>query len=133
MVADYGMEPLRVRRFLLIFILEALVGMIRIDGHVYRFMGPKDIGVNDVLPQKTVQVYPTQTVYTFGNSMIDLTVTFSTPTIPTDLEKLSYPVTFITFKVHTKDQTKHNIQIYYDNTGEILLCVPLHSSQVNLS
>eukprot|EP00027_Filamoeba_sp_ATCC50430_P018881 CAMPEP_0168578218 /NCGR_PEP_ID=MMETSP0413-20121227/21212_1 /TAXON_ID=136452 /ORGANISM="Filamoeba nolandi, Strain NC-AS-23-1" /LENGTH=717 /DNA_ID=CAMNT_0008612043 /DNA_START=1 /DNA_END=2154 /DNA_ORIENTATION=+ len=101
--------------------VKALVGMIRIDGHVYRFMGPKDIGVNDVLPQKSVQVYPTQTVYTFGNSVLDLTVTFTTPTIPTDLEKLSYPVTFISFKVQIRDGHKHSVQIYYDNTGELVV------------
>ena len=95
--------------------------MIRIDGKVYRFMGPTDIGVDDVIPQQSVNVYPTQTIYTFENSMIVLTVTFTTPTIPRELETLSLPVTFISFKVEAKDNHKHSIQIYYDNTGMFLI------------
>ena len=100
--------------------IKALTGIIRVDGKSYRFMGPAPSNpVNDVIPQKSVRVQPTQTLYTFQNDKITFEVTFSTPTIPTDLDLLSQPVTYITFKVSSNDGQTHQVEVYYDQTAEI--------------
>lgn len=85
---------------------KALAGAIRVDGKPYRFMGiggDSGIPVDDVIKQTSVTVEPTQTYYTFTNAEVVLTVRFTTTTIPTDLDLLSQPVTYITFAVSTND------------------------------
>jgi hypothetical protein len=104
--------------------VKALVGAIRVDGKTYRFMGPGGPGgipVDDVITQKSVRVEPTQTYYIFQNDQVTLQVRFSTPTIPTDLDLLSQPVSYITFDVTSNDGRDHEIEIYYDQTAEIVV------------
>src|ERR1700746_1555582 len=50
-----------------------LVSLIRIEGKTYRLMGnePKNV---PALPQRSVQVLPTQTYYNFGNELIRVTL-----------------------------------------------------------
>ena len=103
--------------------IKALTGAIRVDGKAFRFMGPGSSGggipADDVISQTSVKVAPTQTFYTFDNDQITLVVRFSTPTIPTDLDMLSKPITYISFQVTAKDGQAHQIEIYYDQTAEI--------------
>jgi hypothetical protein len=46
-----------------------------------------------------LQVYPTQSVFTFGAKGVELTVTFTTPLLTDDIEVMSRPVTYLTFSV----------------------------------
>eukprot|EP01116_Phalansterium_solitarium_P005885 TRINITY_DN180_c2_g1_i1.p1 TRINITY_DN180_c2_g1~~TRINITY_DN180_c2_g1_i1.p1 ORF type:complete len:689 (-),score=250.82 TRINITY_DN180_c2_g1_i1:82-2148(-) len=102
--------------------IKALSGIIRIDGSAYRFMGPADGRTlpNAAIPQLNVTVLPTRTVYVFGTSSVQLSVTFATPTVPTDFDLLSMPVTYITYDVVSVDGGSHDVQLYYDNSGEIV-------------
>lgn len=103
---------------------KAIGGAIRIDGKTYRYMGPggdSGIPTDDVITQKSVVVLPTQTVYTFETAEVSLEVKFSTPTIPTDLQLLSQPVTYISFVVSSLDGAQHDVELYYDQTAEIAI------------
>jgi hypothetical protein len=100
--------------------IQAFVGLIRVDGQAYRFMGPSDQAGGAMPPamiQTDLQIYPTTTIFFFKNDKVELQVHFSTPLLPTDYDLLSRPITFITIKV--KPLGTHNIQLYLDNTGEI--------------
>lgn len=99
----------------------SLAGMIRIDGQVYRFMGKDSDLVEEVAKQVNLTVYPTQTVYTFQQNGVQLTLTFSTPGY-TDFALQSgllyVPITYLTFDVLSMDGNTHSVQLYYDNTAE---------------
>jgi hypothetical protein len=100
--------------------IKALVGMIRIDGQAYRFMGPENQAGGTIPPaiaQTDVQVYPTRTIFQFANDKARLQVIFSTPLLADDYDLLSRPITYITVRVQPLG--KRNIQIYLDSTGEI--------------
>ena len=104
---------------------KALTGAIRVDGKPYRFMGPGGnnggIPVADVISQQSVTVKPTQTYYVFANDQVTLRVTFTTSTIPSDLDLLSQPVTYITYNVSSNDGQDHQIDLYFDQTAEIAI------------
>ena len=44
---------------------------------------------------------------------------FTTPSFPGDPWLGTFPITFITYEVSTTDGMNHNVEIYYDNTGEV--------------
>ncbi len=95
----------------------AMCGMIRIDGHPYRFMGMAPGNV-PVMNQLGVKVLPTRTVYCFEAAGIELTVTFLSPLLCDDLELLSRPVSYVTFEVNAIDAQPHAVSLYLDLTGE---------------
>ncbi len=92
---------------------QPIAGLIRIDGANFRFMGARPRRV-PALPQQSVSVTPTHTVYTFANKEIQLTVTFLTPALPHDLDILSRPVTYLTFNVTSADHAAHKVSILID-------------------
>src|SRR4051794_19308754 len=88
-----------------------LVSLIRIDGKTFRLMGndPKDV---PAMRQSSVQVTPTQTYYRFGNGQVHVTLIFTTPALPDDLDILGRPVTYLTWLVLSDDGAAHNVQLY---------------------
>jgi hypothetical protein len=100
--------------------IQAMVGMVRIDGKPYRIMGrsPSDV---PALAQTDVQVYPTRTVYQFGGGGVNVSLTFMTPAIPYDLDLLSRPVGYLTWGVRSTDGKKHAVSLYYDNSAELVV------------
>src|SRR5512141_782653 len=86
-----------------------MTSMIRIDGDAARLMGatPSNIAA---LPQTSVTVRPTHTIYTFANARVKVTLTFMTPSLPWDLDVLSRPVTYITWNVASADGMPHQVQ-----------------------
>eukprot|EP01118_Nematostelium_gracile_P012026 TRINITY_DN4337_c0_g1_i2.p1 TRINITY_DN4337_c0_g1~~TRINITY_DN4337_c0_g1_i2.p1 ORF type:complete len:685 (+),score=200.62 TRINITY_DN4337_c0_g1_i2:45-2099(+) len=100
--------------------IKGFNGFIRIDGNVFRFLGPDSTGVStNPITQNSVTVFPTQTVYSFSDAGIELNVTFTTPSLTDDYDLLSRPITYITFVVTSIDGKSHSVQIYYDNTAEV--------------
>ena len=92
--------------------------MIRIDGQTYRIMGniPSNI---EPLKQEGLTVTPTQSVYEFRNAKINLTLTFTSPLLTSDLDLLSRPVTYLTWKIVPADGQPHDIQLYFDCGSEL--------------
>ena len=79
-----------------------LSAMVRVDGQTFRLMGnqPEE---SASLPQTGVVVLPTRTIYTFANEKVQVQMVFLTPAIPSDLEVLSRPVTYVTYLVRSLD------------------------------
>ena len=80
---------------------QPIVGLARINGKTYRFMGLQGrgggpMGGGPVMEQTALKVTPTHTIYTFQADQVTLTVTFFTPSFPKDLDVLSRPVTYLT-------------------------------------
>ena len=98
---------------------QPLSGLVRIDGKTYRYMGdfPEE---TPALPQTSLTVAATHTIYAFKGAGIALTVTFFTPAFPQDLDLLSRPVTYLTWKVASDDGKPHDVSLLLDASP--LLC-----------
>lgn len=68
--------------------------------------------------QKSVEIKATQTIYKFACGPLDLQLTFTTPLLMNDLNLLSRPVSYISFKINSNDRVIHNAQLYFNaSTG----------------
>jgi hypothetical protein len=97
--------------------------MIRIDGRVFRIIGSIPTYI-EPLNQTSLRVFPTRSVYEFGNSKIKLTLTFTSPLITKDLDVLSRPVTYISWNIVSADGQTHDVQLYFDCSSEITVSSP---------
>jgi len=100
---------------------QNLTSIIRVDGKSYRLMGGERNESTAPLPQTGLAVAPTQTTYTFAGAGVEVTLTFTTPMLPHDLEVLSWPVTYLTWSVRSADGKDHAAQIYFDAWSEIVV------------
>ena len=95
-----------------------LTSMVRIDGKPYRVMGATPATV-PALPQTSLTVLPTRTIYTFEGAGVALTLTFMTAALPEEIEVLSRPVTYLTYEFRSMDSRKHDVAFYFDASGEL--------------
>ncbi|UCD50195.1 MAG: DUF4965 domain-containing protein [Phycisphaerales bacterium] len=102
---------------------QQLTSLVRVDGKTHRVMGTEPAEVPP-LKQTSLEVLPTRTIYQFAGAGIELTLTFMTPVLPDDLDILSRPVTYLTWTARATDGRKHAVQIYYDNTAELVVDQP---------
>ncbi len=95
-----------------------LAGLVRINGETYRLMGvePHDV---PPLPQVSVQVLPTRTIYEFEGAGVHITLTFMTAALPHDLDIFSRPLSYITWDVRSTDDTKHDVSLYASVSSKI--------------
>ena len=99
---------------------QPLTGFIRIDGETYRWMGKTPDSI-PAIKQNSVEVTPTHTIYHFGERGIKLTVTFLSPLLPSDLDVLSRPVSYVSFSSSSTDGHKHDVQILFQVSGELAI------------
>lgn len=85
---------------------QPIAGLLRVDGKIMRFMGtqPREL---PAMQQIAHTVAPTHTRYSFTGSGVQLDLTFFTPTILSDLDILSRPVTYLTYTLHAIDGKSH--------------------------
>lgn len=97
---------------------QPLSSLVRVDNESFRLMGtsPSDLAA---LPQESVQVLPTRTLYRFANATVRVTLTFMTPTLPNDLDLMSRPVTYVSWHVASVDGKPHRVQVYFDVAADI--------------
>ncbi|HAO80432.1 MAG TPA: glutaminase [Verrucomicrobia subdivision 3 bacterium] len=100
-----------------------LTSLVRIDGKPFRLMGATPTNV-PALPQTNLELLPTRTIYTFAGEGIRLTLTFMTADLPDDLDVLSRPVTYLTWKAQATDAQKHTVSVYFDARSEIAVNQP---------
>jgi hypothetical protein len=102
---------------------QRLTGLVRIDGKAFRILGdaPADI---PAMPQTSVSVLPTRTIYKFAGAGIDLVLTFMTPVLPDDLMVLARPLTYLSWEVQSSDGGSHEVEVYFDATGELAVNTP---------
>ncbi len=99
---------------------QPLSGLLRIDGKPFRYMGT-DRTDTPALPQTSVTVTATHTIYKFSGEGIDLTLTFFTPAFPQDLDLLSRPVTYLSWKVASTDGGAHDVALLLDASAMLAL------------
>ena len=97
---------------------QRLTSLVRIDDKTFRLMGAQPAEL-PALSQTSLQVLPTQTIYTFDGAGIKLTLTFLTAALPDDLDVLARPVTYLTWEAQSTDAQPHAVSVYFDASSEI--------------
>jgi hypothetical protein len=97
---------------------QSLTSMALIDSKPYRLMGAEPEGVPP-LPQSSVDVLPTRTIYTFEGAGVRVTLTFMTPLLPADLDVLSRPATYVDWVIQASDGKEHRVAVYFDASAAL--------------
>jgi hypothetical protein len=100
-----------------------LTGLVRIDGQAFRVLGAQPADV-PALPQTGVRVLPTRTICTFAGAGLELTLTFTTPALPEDIDLLSRPVTYVTWEAKATDGKNHQVAALFTASGELAVNTP---------
>ena len=98
---------------------QPIAGLLRVDGKTMRFMGSRP----DELPamqQIAHLVTPTHTRYSFTGGGVQLDLTFFTPTILSDLDLLSRPVTYLSYTLKSIDGEPHSDAAILTDVGPII-------------
>ena len=95
-----------------------LESLVTIDGNNFRVMGSEPAAA-PALRQTGLDVLPTRTIYTFEGSGVGLTLTFTTPALPEDIDILSRPVTYVTYEFRATDGTSHKVSLEFSASGEL--------------
>lgn len=69
--------------------------------------------------QKSCNVMATSTYYTMQCGPVELDLVFTAPQVYDDLDLLSTPINYITYRVRATDKKKHNVQVYFETTPEM--------------
>ena len=102
---------------------HSLVSLIRVDDKAYRLMGKEPQSVA-AMPQVGLKVWPTRTVYDFEGAGVHVTFTFMSPALPTDLEVLARPLTYLTWEVRSADGKPHRVAIYDSVSSQLAVNKP---------
>lgn len=68
--------------------------------------------------QTSVNLLPTRTLYTFECGPVNLEVVFTSPLLMDDLDLMTAPVSYVSYRVTPTDGNAHDVQIYMDATPE---------------
>ena len=83
--------------------------------------------------QKSVNVLPTQTYYTFTCGPVELDLVFTSPLLLDDLDLISTPVNYISYQVRPSDGNPHDIQIYFEATADWAVNTPEQETETSVS
>ncbi len=75
---------------------------------------PVQYNLKQTAVQKSVEVLPTQTIYTFTCGAVDLMLTFTAPLLMNDLDLLSRPVNYISYEISANDAQAHDVELYLE-------------------
>jgi hypothetical protein len=95
----------------------SLFGIIRVDGTAMKFMGGAST-LKKTAVQSSLEVTPLSSTYIFDCGSVELTVKFTSPLLPDDLDILSRPASYILFTVTSRDNEPHQVELYYDISAE---------------
>jgi len=104
---------------------NSLLGLIRVDGQPYRFMGLEYANPNgrfgELTPmrQTNLQISATQTTYQFEAAGIGLEVRFIAPLLLDDLMIASRPLNYLSLTVYSNDGLPHAVDLYLDLGGSL--------------
>lgn len=87
-------------------------------GIVEKAVTPAEAAVTEA-EQKSVTVKATQTRYEFICGKVDLSLTFTSPLLPDDLDLLSRPVSYVAASVESNDGQSHAVQLYFGASTDI--------------
>jgi len=90
-----------------------------IDGTAYRFVGA-DTSV-PAMTQLKSDFDAFSSVYVFSAAGVELTATFTSPLLPTDLELMTRPVSYLEIIVRSLDGKKHSVKVSVKVSEQICL------------
>jgi len=102
---------------------QPLNGLVRIDGTAYRFLGTQPRNT-PALPQVSRNLTPTRTTYAFENAAVHLTVEFFSPSIASDMDLVSRPVTYLICEAQSLDGRPHAVAVFLDAGAQIAVNTP---------
>ncbi len=70
------------------------------------------------------RITATQTFYEFRAGGVLLDLRFTAPLLPDDLDLLSRPADYVSFKVHSADHQSHDVQVYFSAAGNMAVNTP---------
>ncbi|MGZ3754899.1 MAG: glutaminase domain-containing protein [Mucilaginibacter sp.] len=91
---------------------QSLLGLIKVDGIAYSYMGKADAEGVKAAKQTGVTVSATQTTYHFECGKVSLQLIFTSPLLMNDLALFSRPVSYISYKVKSNDTKLHDVKVY---------------------
>jgi hypothetical protein len=83
--------------------------------------------------QQSVNVLPTQTGYTFTCGPVELDLIFTAPLLLDDLDLVSTPVNYLSYRVRPADGKAHDVQIYIEATPDWAIHTPGQETQTSLA
>ena len=96
-----------------------------IDNKLYILMGEleadsdrRTYGYYPIIPQKSLEVTPTRTIYVFENDIIKVQLVFTSPMLLDNLKVMSRPVSYIEYDIETLDNAEHDVSFYFDISAE---------------
>ena len=89
---------------------QRLAGLVRIDGQVFRWMGDSPQPA-PAINQTKLDVTPTRTTYTFEQNGVKIECGFLSPVLPSDIDLMSRPVSYITMAASSTNGAAHKVQI----------------------
>ena len=85
-------------------IRKHMFGLLTVDGVIYEFMSA--VALQEYyhpgyrkMEQTSCRIRPMSTVYTFENEFLSLELTFTSPLLLNDLEILSRPISYISYRI----------------------------------
>lgn len=75
----------------------------------------------DEAVQKSVDVLATSSYYTFTCGPVELDVVFTAPQLIDDLDLLSTPINYVSYRVRSLDKKAHDVQFYMETTPELTI------------
>jgi hypothetical protein len=102
---------------------HTLLSLVRIDGKPYRLAGAQPANV-PAMEQTGLEVLPTRTIYAFAGGGVRLTLTFTTPMLPDDLEVLAWPLTYVTWEAVATDGKPHQVSAMLAIGGDVAVNTP---------
>src|SRR5690606_33780428 len=64
--------------------------------------------------QVSRELTPLRTIYRFAAGGVELTLSFTSPLLPDDLELLGRPVSYVDMAVRSTDGNDHAVSLYFD-------------------
>jgi hypothetical protein len=98
---------------------QPMLGLARIDGQTYRWMGSIRRATIPAMEQTALEVTPLHSIYTFRAAGVELHATFFTPLFPGDLDVLSRPVTYLAWSATATDGKPHHVDLLLDIDPQI--------------
>jgi hypothetical protein len=82
------------------------------------------LGNIETAKQTSLNMNATQTKYQFNCGAVNLQLTFTSPLLVDDLDIMTKPVSYISFKTKSNDGAQHNVQLYFGATTDLAVNVP---------
>lgn len=102
---------------------QAISGIAWVDGKPHQFLG-KPRRDRARMKQTGLKVWATRTVATFEGAGIGMTLTFVTPALPGDLDRMSRPLTYVVTSAQSVDGREHQVEFDFSFSGTIATNTP---------